>query len=176
MNSIKQVLIDKQADRALCDLSQGDMNGLSVIYDLYGRLILSVAYTIVGNFTDAEDVLQDVMVLLARYAPLYKAGSSPRAYVASITRHRAINLINQRKNNLSTDEIGDLPTRDGELAMVEVQDLLSRLTEEEQQIVTLHIYAGLSHRQIAEMLELSRSATEKKYQRALKKLKKHYES
>ena len=176
MLSIKQALIDKQADRALCDLSKGDMNGLSVIYDLYGRLIRSVAYTIVGNFTDAEDVLQDVMVLLARYAKLYKAGNSPRAYVMSITRHRAINLINKRKNDLSTDEIGDIPTHDGELAAVEVQDLLSRLSEEERQIVTLHVYVGLSHRQVAEMLELTPSATEKKYQRALKKLKKQYES
>ena len=176
MNKFWQVRIDKQADKALCDLSQGDMNGLSVIYDLYGRLILSVAYTIVGNFADAEDVLQDVMLLLARYANLYKAGNSPRAYVMSITRHTAINLLKKCKNDLSTDEIGEVPVRDGKLASVEVQDLLAQLTEEERQIVTLHIYAGLSHRQVAEMLEISPSAAEKKYQRALKKLKKHYES
>ena len=176
MNKLGQARIDKQADKALCDLSQGDMNGLSVIYDLYGRLILSVAYTIVGNFADAEDVLQDVMLLLARYAKLYKAGNSPRAYVMSITRHTAINLIKKQKNILSTDEIGDVPARDGKLASVEVQDLLAQLTEEERQIITLHIYAGLSHRQVAEMLEISTSAAEKKYQRALKKLKKHYQS
>lgn len=176
MFNIKQALIDKQADRALRDLSQGDMNGLSVIYDLYGRLIRSVAYTIVGNYADAEDVLQDVMVLLARYAPHYKGEGSPRAYVMSITRHRAINLVYKRKNELSTDEIGDLPTHDGELAAVEVQELLSHLSEEERQIVTLHVYVGLSHRQVAKMLELSTSATEKKYQRALKKLKQQYES
>ena len=176
MNKIKQALIDKQADRALGDLMQGDMNGLSVVYDLYGRLILSVAYTIVGNFADAEDVLQDVLLLLARYAKLYKPGKSPRAYVASITRHTAINLINKRKNNLSPDEIGDLPSHDGKLASVEVQELLAQLSEEERQVVTLHVYAGLPHRQIAQMLEISRSAAEKKYQRALKKLKKYYES
>ena len=176
MFNIKQALIDKQADRALCDLSKGDMNGLAVIYDLYGRLIRSVAYTIVGNYTDAEDVLQDVMVLLARHAALYKGEGSARAYVMSVTRNRALDLITKRKYNLSTDEIGDIPARDGDLAAVEVQELLSHLSEEERQIVTLHVYIGLSHRQVAEMLELTTSATEKKYQRALKKLKKHYES
>ena len=176
MNRIQQARIDRQADKALQVLSQGDMNGLSVIYDLYGRLIVSVAYTVVGNFADAEDVLQDVMVLLARYAPLYKAGNSPRAYVASIARNQAINLLHKRKNNLSTDEIGDIPARGTELAMVEMQDLLSRLTEEERQIIMLHIYVGLSHRQIAQMMELTPSAAEKKYQRALKKLKQYYES
>ena len=72
--------------------------------------------------------------------------------------------------------MGDLPTHDSELAAVEVLDLLSVLPEEEQQIVILHVYAGLSHRQVAEILELTPSATEKKYQRALKKLKKQYES
>ena len=74
------------------------------------------------------------------------------------------------------DEIGDIPVRDSELAAVEVQELLAMLSEEERQIVTLHVYVGLSHRQVAEMLELTTSATEKKYQRALKKLKKQYES
>ena len=176
MQSIKQALIDKQADRALRDLSQGDMNGLSVIYDLYGRLILSVAYAIVGNQMDAEDVLQDVMILLCRYAPSYQANTSPRAYVMSITRHRAIDLLRKRKNDLSTDEMGDVPTREDGLAAVEVLELLRTLPEEERQIVMLHLYAGLPHRQVADILELTPSATEKKYQRALKKLKKQYES
>ena len=176
MFNIKQSLIDKQADRALRDLSLGDLNGLAVIYDLYGRLIRSVAYTIVGNYTDAEDVLQDVMVLLARHAALYKGEGSARAYVMSVTRHRALDLVCKRKHHVSPDEIGDIPARDSELAAVEVQELLAMLSEEERQIVTLHVYVGLSHRQVAEMLELTTSATEKKYQRALKKLKKQYES
>lgn len=176
MNKLKQARIDKQADSALRNLSRGDMNGLAVIYDLYGRLIRSVAYTIVGNYTDAEDVLQDVMVLLARRAALYKGEGSARAYVMTITRNRALDWVAKRKNDVSTDEIGDIPTHDMGLAAVEVQDLLSRLSEEERQIVTLHVYVGLSHRQVAEMLELTPSATEKKYQRALKKLKKQYES
>ena len=176
MASIKQALIDKRADRALRDLAQGEMNGLSVIYDLYGRLIQSVAYTIVGNTADAEDVVQDVMILLCRYAKTYQLGTSPRAYVMAITRHRSVDLLRKRKNDLSTDEIGDLPTHDSELAAVEVLDLLSTLEEEEKQIIILHVYAGLSHRQVAKILELTPSATEKKYQRALKKLKKQYES
>ncbi len=176
MSNIKQALIDKRADKALRELAKGNMDGLSELYDLYSRLILSVAYTIVNNYTDAEDVLQDVMILLCRYAPSYKADTSPRAYVMAITRHRAIDLIRKRKNDLSTDEIGDVPYRDGELAAVEVLDLLSGLSEEEKQIVILHLYAGLSHRQVAEIVELTPSATEKKYQRALAKLKKQYES
>ena len=177
MPSIKQIRIDKQADKALRELAKGNMDGLSEIYDLYGRLILSVAYSIVGNLADAEDILQDVMIMLCRYAPSYQANTSPRAYVTSITRHRAIDLIRKRKNDLSTDEIGEVLTHDdGELAAVEVLDLLSGLSEEEQQIVLFHLYAGLSHRQIAEMLELTTSATEKKYRRALEKLKKQYES
>ena len=176
MLTIKQALIDKQADSALRDLSKGDMDGLAVIYNLYGRLIRSVAYTIVGNYTDAEDVLQDVMILLARRATLYKGEGSARAYVMTITRNRSIDLVTRRKNDVSTDEIGDIPVRDAELAAVEVQDLLSHLSEEERQIVTLHVYVGLSHRQVAEMMGLTSSATEKKYQRALKKLKKQYES
>ena len=176
MPNIKQALIDKRADKALRELAKGNMDGLSELYDLYGRLILSVAYTIVQSYTDAEDVLQDVMILLCRYAPSYKADTSPRAYVMAITRHHAIDLLRKRKNELSPDEIGDVPSHDGELAAVEVLDLLKGLSEEEQQIIILHLYAGLPHHEVAKIVELTASATEKKYRRALAKLKKQYES
>ena len=176
MPNIKQALIDKRADKALRELARGNMDALSELYDLYGRLILSVAYTIVQSYTDAEDVLQDVMILLCRYAPVYKSGTSPRAYVMSIARHRSIDLIRKRKYDVSPDEIGDIPSHSEELEAVEVLDLLKGLSEEEQQIIILHLYAGLPHREVATMLEITPSAAEKKYQRALIKLKKQYES
>ncbi len=176
MASIKQAIRDAAGDRALRRLAQGDRSALGEIYDLYGRLILSVAYTIVENSPDAEDVLQDTMIELARYADRYGKGNHPRAYILTVTRHIAIDLVRKRKPQTSLDDAGDRSSDDGLLEAVEVLDLLRTLSEEERQAVTLHLYAGLSHKEVAKMLEITPSAAEKKYQRALAKLKKHYEN
>lgn len=169
------VMGDMRGDRAIRALAEGDSNALSVLYDLYGRLILSVAYTIVENSADAEDVLQDTMIELMRYAASYKAGSNPRAFVLSIARHRAIDLVRKRKPQVPLEDAGDRSSDDGALEAVEVLELLRGLSEEERSVVILHLYAGLPHRQVAEMLGMSVALAQKKYQRALQKLRGYYE-
>ena len=176
MASIQQMITDREGDRALRRLATGDRSALERIYELYGRLIYSVAYTVVENIADAEDVLQETMIQLVRYAHRYQPNSSPRAYILTITRHIAIDLVRKRKPQASLEEAGDRSSDDGLLEAVEVLDMLRRLSEEERQAVTLHLYAGLSHKEVAKVLEITPSAAEKKYQRALAKLKKHYEN
>ena len=156
-------------------LAAGDRSALENLYDLYGRLILSVAYTIVENYADAEDVLQDTMIQLVRYADRYQSGSSPKAYLLTITRHIAIDTLRKRKPQDSLEEAGDRSSDDGLLEAVEVLDLLRILSEEERQTVILHLYGGLSHKEVANVLGITTAAAEKKYRRSLAKLKKHYE-
>ena len=52
---------------------------------------------------------------------------------------------------------------------------LSALSEEERQIIMLHVTAGLKHREIAQLLELPLSTVLSKYRRALSKLKQKLE-
>ncbi|MBQ8287776.1 MAG: RNA polymerase sigma factor [Clostridia bacterium] len=176
MASIKQAIRDREGDRALRLLATGDRSALATLYDLYGRLILSVAYSIVENYPDAEDVLQDTMIELARYAVRYSKGNNPRAYILTITRHIAIDLVRKRKPQTPLQEAGDHTSDEGLLEAIEVLDLLRTLSEEERQAVMLHLYVGLSHKEAAKVMEISTAAAEKKYQRALAKLKKHYEN
>ena len=51
---------------------------------------------------------------------------------------------------------------------------LSLLSEEERQIVVLKLDGGQTHRQIASLLGISTAACEKRYRRALEKLKQYY--
>ena len=53
-------------------------------------------------------------------------------------------------------------------------EALRILDGEERQIVTLKIEGGLKHREIAAMLGITQAACEKRYRRALEKLKQYY--
>ena len=56
-----------------------------------------------------------------------------------------------------------------------LRDALNTLSDEEKLIVKLRIYAGLSHSEIANVIEKNTVSVRKKYQRALEKLKKYCE-
>ena len=53
-------------------------------------------------------------------------------------------------------------------------DALNSLTDDERQVVLLHIESEMKFREIADFLCITSDAAQKRYQRAIKKLKAYY--
>ena len=166
----------KDCDKAIVELSKGDRNALSVIYDAMARMIFSVAYAITSNYQDAEDVLQSTMLEITRYAHRYQRGTNARAWILAIARHRSLDILRKRKGEISIDEGGlsEVPDLCHELSSLEVLDMLSLLEEEEKQLVLFRLYAEMPYAEIAYVMKISVAAAQKRYQRAVKRLKSHY--
>lgn len=161
------VISNQDCDRALKRLAEGDITALSEIYHGTARLIFSLALSLLGNREDAEDVLQDTMVEVVKSVSNYQTGS-PKAWVLSIARNRAMYTLRKRRPTADEEEPSSL---DPEFEKIELLDLLNSLSEAEKQTVFLHIYCGLSHKEIGDILNISPAAAHKKYRRALLKLK-----
>ena len=161
------IFSDYDCNRALKRLAEGETAALSVVYDNTARLVFSLAFSLLGNREDAEDVLQDTMLKVVKSAPDYKKGS-PKAWVLAIARNCAIDVLRKRCPNT---ELTELSCTDPELARLELTDILNALKNDEKQAVLLHIHGGLSHKEIGEVLNISPAAAQKKYRRALNKLK-----
>lgn len=71
--------INEKCDNAIIEISKGNIDALSVIYRTYGKMVYSVGYQIVNNVSDAEDVLQEVMLNVVKYAHTYRQGTNPKA-------------------------------------------------------------------------------------------------
>lgn len=170
---------DKVCDRALTAIAKGKTEALSVVYRTYGKMIASVAYQIVGNEHDAQDILQDVLLCIARNASKYTPSTNPRAWVMTITRNLAFNAVKARHAHASFDALTDseLPKEKQydaeEHAML--LDALRTLSAEERLIVNLKTYIGLSHAEIASVLGITESNAQKRYERAIKKLRTYFE-
>lgn len=167
---------DKLCNDAILQLASGNKEALSIIYDSMARMIFSLAFTITENYSDAEDILQDTMIQIVKYAHTYQNGSNPRAWILAMTRHLAIDTIRKRKSSTSFEEniINMSPKLHADDFQLEVMEMLSVLNETEQQLLLLHLYAGLSHLEISKIMNLSIFAVQKRYQRAIKKLKTFY--
>ena len=168
------IFLNRQCDRALSRLANGDMSALEDIYHQLGRRIYMLALSILRDPHAAEDVMQDTFVKLAAGAGAYRRGSNAIAFILTVARNLAINAHNRRRCECPADTIPDTGQPDApSLAALEA---LSLLDETERQIVILKLDCGMKHKQIAQIVGLSPEACQKRYRRALDKLKPYYQS
>ena len=159
-------------EEAIMAISKGDREALSVIYDSMARMIFSVALAVTENTADAEDVLQDTMIGIVKSAHTYKQGTNARAWILAMARNRAVDVVRKRKHSVSLEEIEDLPDPSQEPSCVQsALKLLKPLGEKDRQVVVLHLYQELPFGEIAQILGISLASAQKRYQRAIQKLK-----
>ena len=83
----------QECDRAIAAVAQGDTQALATVYDCMARDIFVAVLAITQSHADAEDALQDTMLQIVKYAFSYRPGSNPRAWILTIARHRALDIV-----------------------------------------------------------------------------------
>ena len=162
-------------DSLILDVAKGDTRAFSELYIRTHKSIYGFALSIVKNQQDAEDVMQDTYLKVDRAAGSYQPRGKPMAWLLTITRNLAISRLREHGRTEPLvqedwqDRLADNPAVTHEDRMM-LEAVLSALSDEERQIVTLHALTGLRHREIAALLGLPLPTVLSKYSRALKKL------
>lgn len=166
-----------ECEKAILRIADGDGDALQIIYKYMNRQIYAVAYSVLRDFSLSDDVVQETYVKILEKAFSYRKGTNARAWVLSIARNVSIDLFRRRRFESPEAEATDDTESEARfdestwLASMEVKNALDALDDEERQIVTMKIYAGLRHREIASLLGITVEACKKKYQRAAAKLR-----
>src|SRR3981081_3329396 len=75
-----------------------ELGQLEVLYDAHHRQAIGLAYRIVGDLGDAEEVVQEVFLSAWRSGHTYDpARGSTRTWVLSMVRNRSIDLLRARQ-------------------------------------------------------------------------------
>ena len=162
--------VEKACESALAALAAGDRSALATLYERMGRSVFSVAYAVTGNYHDAEDVLQETMPDAFRCASAYRQGTSACAWLLSIARHKAVDCL-RRASVRRAEPLDDVPAAESRYAAVEALELLRFLDEGEREVVILCVYTALPNKERAALLGITVPAAQKRYQRAMKKLR-----
>lgn len=162
-------------DNYMIRIAGGDKDALAELYRRSHAAVYGFALSILKNTHDAEDVLQDTYLQVWQAAGSYRALGKPMAWLMTITRNLAMTRLRSRSRTDSfspedwQDRLAETPAVTPEDRMT-LEALLTALSEQERQIVTLHALAGLKHREVSALLELPLPTVLSKYNRALKKL------
>lgn len=171
------IKINFVCNKAIIGIAKGNINALSDIYDTIGRQIYFIAYSVLKNHHDAEDILQEVLCEIAKCAHTYRPMSNARAWILSIARNKALKYRRDKKEHLPFDEIENYSRYSYDISFISdltLSDAFKGLSDQERQVVMLHVESGLKFKEISELTGISSAAAQKKYQRALKKLNAYY--
>ena len=176
------VAIDSPSEDLLLQVANGSKEALSVLFQRHARPVFNVARRILRDESEAEDLVQDVFLILFQKARLYDPmKSSAVSWIIQMTYHRAIDRRRYLsfRQHYDTQELNEerLHARDGQVSIDEVaaRQLLDRLREqlstEQQQTLELHFFEGYSFREIAEKTSQTLGNVRNHYYRGLERLR-----
>ncbi len=151
---------------------QGDLGAYDELVRRYQERIYATVYHMTSNHEDANDLAQEAFIKAFHALKSFKGGSSFYTWVYRIAVNKAINFLKQRKNRiqLSLDDLDVNAEHDPDLValisdktprretgLAELQEKLNaamqKLSEPHRLVVTLHDVQGLSHEEIAQIME-----------------------
>jgi RNA polymerase sigma-70 factor (ECF subfamily) len=173
------ILSDEELLQAV---GKGNKEALGMLFQRHGRSVLHVAWRILRDEGEADDLRQEVFLYVYQRASSFDAGkASAASWIIQIAYHRAIDRrrrlsVRQHYQSEELDEqgIGAVFTQpstdqiDGKAILKKVR---SQLSPEQQQTLELHFFEGYSFREIAEQSGQSVSNVRHHYYRALDRLR-----
>ncbi len=166
----------EETDRALVQRTLGGERAA------FGELVLrhqtsvfNLAYRMLGNRQDAEDVAQETFLAAYRHLKNYDMRRSFRTWLLSIAHHRCVDFLRRRKQTAPLDE-QHAGARDTEARIVAVeqarmvQQALQRLSPEDRAVITLRYWEGMSYREMAEVLGVTEGSVRNRLYRARRSL------
>jgi RNA polymerase sigma-70 factor (ECF subfamily) len=169
------------ANTILQRIAQGEKTAVQECLSRYGGLVWSLARRFLGNATEAEDAVQDIFVELWKNAEKYNPSlSSEPTYVTMVTRRR---LIDRRRKIVRRPELVQLPEAvvsrqqpgSNQIDMIDeaaqAAAALQELKPEQQRVLKLAVYQGLTHEEISQSTGLPLGTVKTHARRGLIKLR-----
>lgn len=138
-------------------------------FDRYSAGIYRYALSILKRPGLSEDVLQETFLRLITHPAPGLTVETAQAWLYRVARNLCFDILRQP----GTEYTQSAPIVPDEYAYL---DLIAPLSQTEQEIVTLKIVGNLTHREIARILRTTPSAAQKRYERAIQKLRETEES
>jgi RNA polymerase sigma-70 factor (ECF subfamily) len=171
-------------------LREGNHGALALLFRRYARLVRTVAYRILRDAAEAEDLLQEVFLFIFRKWALFDASrGSARSWIVQVTYHRAID----RRRHLASRNFYDsaeldetLLSMDGPIAdsafyerSIEGSlgtEMLSKIAEalsiDQRRTIQLYFFEGYTFEEIAELTKQMIGNVRNHYYRGLEKIRK----
>lgn len=143
-----------------------------LLLDSYQEKVFRLAYSILKEQARSEEVTQDIFLKLWQALPGYDGRASLSTWLYSIARNTALSALRAESYRKTLPIQGSEPpaTRHTGLQQLEIRQLLQRLPEVHQQVLTLFYLEERSVEEVSNMLGLPEGTVKSHLHRARRTL------
>lgn len=171
--------------RLISQIAGGDEAAFGMLYERFSASLYGMAFRMMNDAKEAEDVLQEGLTYIWRKAASYDSSrSTPFAWAVMIVRNKAIDRLRIRQRQ---ERLHDKVTSEGSLFQEKdetsadqpsvrerdalVRSALQQIPPEQRQALELAFFGGLTHEQIAERLATPLGTIKARIRRGLLRLR-----
>lgn len=158
---------------------EGDKKTQYKIYTLYYKAMYNTSLRIVKNRSDAEDIMQESFLSAFEKINMYIGDVSFGAWLKKIVINKSIDLIKKRKIEFEPLQHSDTYSIEKESTynddetkekIEKIKQAIRLLPDGYRIVVSLYLFEGYDHDEIAQILNITNSASRSQYTRARQKI------
>jgi len=163
-------------------VAKNDTMLFGVLYDRYSRMVYNKCYGFARSQDEAEDLTQDVFLMLFVKLASFKGRSKFSTWLYSFTYNFCVNYVNRNKQRKMSDK--SIPMDDAEYKLTEdvpdesiyemkahkLEKAMNMVSAEDKSILLLKYQDGASIKELCDLFEIGESAVKMRLKRAKAKL------
>lgn len=181
--SAEPVLAGRAADMALVERCRtGDLAAFEEIYRMHSGKLYSLACRMLGNPTDAEDLLQEIFLSAHRKLDGFRGDAALGTWLYRLATNQCLDYLRSRaaRSNHVTDtmeddlSIPDMKSRgiaDRTVAKMDLERAVAMLPQGARAAFVLHDVQGLEHREVAAALGIAEGTSKSQVHKARLRLR-----
>lgn len=160
-------------------VAQGDNDAVRACISTYSGLVWSLARKFCSTNAEAEDVVQDIFISIWKSADRFDPTiASEPTFIAMIARRRLIDHTRRKGRKPAETDINEQASAPSPPSRPELSDeanwafqAFSTLNPEQQRVLRMAVFHGLSHEKIAESTDLPLGTVKTHIRRGLIKIR-----
>lgn len=138
------------------ELKKGNKNVIEELYKKYNKMIYGIAFSILKNKEDSEDIVQTVFQKLYTIDKDKMPKDKEATWLYAVTKNETLLLLRKKNDTYDIEKVYNIANEDNEINKLidreSYNQLINKLDSKEKEVVSLKIISNLSFTQISELL------------------------
>lgn len=165
----------KELSELFIGIRENNIKAFEKLYSHYNKLVYSIAFSIVKNEQDAEDIVQIVFSKIYSIDKNKLPSKNEASWLYSVTKNETINYWKKRNDTINIEDIYEIEEPNSQIDRIidkeKYNNLISGLCNKEKEIISLKLLANLSFDEIGKILKMPTGTVKWKYYKAIYALK-----
>ncbi|MEZ4804554.1 MAG: sigma-70 family RNA polymerase sigma factor [Bacteroidia bacterium] len=157
---------------------KGKAEAQKQLYEQYGPVLMGICLRYAQHREDAEEIFHDAILKVFNKIDSFKGESQLKTWINRIGVNTALDFLRKKKSALVVEHISDHALEIGDTDIEQevsfeaeqAMKLLAHLSQNQQIVINMYVIDEMSHREIAQQLNISEEASRAQYSRAKRAL------